>query len=154
MKNAVSSLIARARDWRGYLEKKSNRQLNDFTANAGSGNFTCFARDYREHTGQNFQAQPWCAMFVSEIFVQVFGLETAKELLGGPLYHYCPTGVNQFKASGRWSTTPEPGAVIFFTNGSRAYHTGIVVEVTDPDQNGGGQYIRRGRCRRKRRRSV
>ena len=62
--------------------------------------------------------------------MQAFGLEAAKKLLGGSLYHYCPTGVNQFKKAGRWSTFPEPGAVIFFTNGQRAYHTGIVTEVT------------------------
>ncbi len=128
--NAVKKLIDQAMIWDGYLEKRSNSQLDDKTANAGSGNFTCFARDYKEHTGQNFQGQPWCAMFVSEVFVQAFGLENAKKLLGGALYHYCPTGVDQFKKAGRWSDTPEPGAVIFFTNGSRAYHTGMVTEVT------------------------
>ena len=69
-------------------------------------------------------------MFVSEMFVQAFGLEAAVQLLGGSLYHYCPTGVNQFKEKGRWSQKAEPGAVIFFTNGTRAYHTGIVTEVT------------------------
>ena len=51
-------------------------------------------------------------------------------LLCGNLYHYCPTGVEQFKEAGCFSRTPEPGAVIFFTNGERAYHTGIVAEVT------------------------
>lgn len=130
MENAVKKLIDQAMIWNGYLEKKSNSQLDDKTANAGSNNYTCFARDYKEHTGQNLQGQPWCAMFVSEVFVQAFGLEDAKKLLGGALYHYCPTGVNQFKKAGRWSDTPEPGAVIFFTNGIRAYHTGIVAEVT------------------------
>lgn len=130
MENTVKKLIDRAAYWIGYLEKQSNTHLDDFTANAGSGNYTCFARDYYKHTGGSYQAQPWCAMFVSEIFVQVFGLETAKEMLGGSLYHNCQTGVNQFKRAGRWNHTPEPGAVIFFTNGQRAYHTGIVVEVT------------------------
>lgn len=130
MENTVKKLVGQAAYWIGYLEKKSNSQLDDFTANAGSGNYTCFARDYKVHTGQNLQAQPWCAMFVSEVFVQAFGPEAAKKLLGGSLYHYCPTGVNQFKKAGRWSMTPEPGAVIFFTNGQRAYHTGIVTEVT------------------------
>ncbi len=130
MENTVKKLIDQAAHWVGYLEKKSNAHLDAFTVNAGSGNYTCFARDYKEHTGQNLQAQPWCAMFVSEVFAQAFGLETAKKLLGGNLYHYCPTGVNQFKRAGRWSQIPEPGAVIFFTNGSRAYHTGIVIGVT------------------------
>ena len=130
MENTAKNLIDQANHWIGYLEKKSNAYLDDFTANAGSNNYTCFARDYKAHTGGNYQAQPWCAMFVSEVFVQAFGLEAAKKLLGGSLYHYCPTGVNQFKKAGRWSTFPEPGAVIFFTNGQRAYHTGIVTEVT------------------------
>ena len=130
MENAVNKLIQTAKKWNGYLEKKSNKDLDSFTANAGSSNYTCFARDYYKHTGYNLQAQPWCAMYVSEVFVQAFGLETAKKMMGGALYHYCPTGVNQFKAAGRWSKTPEPGAVIFFTNGTRAYHTGIVTEVT------------------------
>lgn len=129
--NEVKLLTDTAQKWIGYLEKKSNESLDDFTANAGSGNYTCFARDYREHTNLNLQAQPWCAMFVSEVFVQAFGLETARKLLGGALYHYCPTGVCNFKAAGRWSDTPEPGAVIFFTNGTRAYHTGIVTQVTE-----------------------
>ena len=130
MSNAVNDLINKAKAWTGYLEKKSNASLDDFTANAGSNNFTCFARDYKTHTGYNLQGQPWCAMFVSEDFVQMFGLDKAKRLLCGALYHYCPTGVNQFKAAGRWFKSPEPGDVIFFTNGTRAYHTGIVTEVT------------------------
>ena len=130
MDNTVKKLIDQAKQWTGYLEKKSNAQLDHFTANAGSSNYTCFARDYKVHTGLNLQAQPWCAMYVSEVFVQSFGVNTACKLLGGALYHYCPTGVNQFKKAGRWSTQPEPGAVIFFTNGVRAYHTGIVTEVT------------------------
>lgn len=130
MENAVNKLIQTAKKWNGYLEKKSNKDLDSFTANAGSNNYTCFARDYYKHTGYNLQAQPWCAMYVSEVFVQAFGLETAVNLLCGALYHFCPTGVSQFKAAGRWSRAPEPGSVIFFTNGTRAYHTGIVTEVT------------------------
>ena len=130
MSNAVNDLINKTKAWTGYLEKKSNTNLDDFTANAGSNNFTCFARDYKNHTGYDLKGQAWCAMFVSEIFVQMFGLDKAKKLLCGVLYHYCPSGVSQFKSAGRWFTSPEPGDVIFFTNGTRAYHTGIVTEVT------------------------
>lgn len=130
MNNVVSDLINKAKAWTGYLEKKDDKNLDDFTENAGSNNYTCFARDYSSHTGINLQGQAWCAMYVSEIFVQVFGLEVAKRLLCGSLYHYCPDGVNQFRKAGRWSTMPKIGSVIFFTNGTRAYHTGIVIEVT------------------------
>lgn len=130
MENTVKKLISQACVWTGYLEKNSDKKLDSFTANAGKNNYTCFARDYRVHTGGNYQGQPWCAMFVSEVFVQAFGLDIAKKMLGGNLYHYCPTGVEQFQKAGRWSKEPEPGAVVFFTNGQRAYHTGIVTEVT------------------------
>lgn len=129
--SAITKVINQAAHWIGYLEKKSNYDLDDFVANAGYNNYTCFARDYKTNTGHNFQAQPWCAMFVSEIFVQVFGLEKAKDLLGGELYHYCPTGVNQFEKKGRFYQNPEVGDVIFFHNGTRAYHTGIVSEITN-----------------------
>lgn len=128
--NAIKSVIETAKRWIGYLEKQSNRDLDDFTANAGNNNYTCFARDYQVHTGYKLQAQPWCAMFVSEVMVQAFGLAKAVKLLCGALYHYCPDGVNQYKKAGRWYKNPEPGDVIFFTNGSRAYHTGLVMEVT------------------------
>ena len=128
--NIVKDFIDSATKWNGYLEKKNNKDLDSFTANAGKNNYTCFSRDYQRDTGLNLQGQPWCAMYVSEVFVQTFGLDTAKKLLCGALYHYCPTGVNQFKAAGRWHKVPEPGDVIFFTNGTRAYHTGIVTEVT------------------------
>ena len=67
---------------------------------------------------------------LSEVFVQAFGLDVARKLLGGSLYHNCQTGVNQFRKAGHWSREPEPGAVVFFTNDQRAYHTGIVTEVT------------------------
>ena len=130
MENTVKKLINQACVWIGYLEKKNDKKLDSLTANAGNKNYTCFARDYKVHTGGNYQGQPWCAMFVSEVFVQAFGLEAARKLLGGSLYHYCPTGVEQFKKAGRWSLKPELGAVVFFSNGQRAYHTGIVTEVT------------------------
>lgn len=128
--NFVNDLIEKAKSWAGYLEKKDGNNLDVFTANAGDNNYTCFARDYKVHTGESLQGQPWCAMYVSEVFVQVFGLKAAKKLLGGALYHYCPTGVNQFKKVGNWYKKPELGDVIFFTNGTRSYHTGIVIEVT------------------------
>ena len=35
----------------GYLEKASNEQLNDKTANAGKKNFTKYARDMKAVTG-------------------------------------------------------------------------------------------------------
>ena len=50
----------------GYLEKRSNSQLDDFTANAGSANYNKYARDI----WPSLQAQPWCDIFVSWCAVQ------------------------------------------------------------------------------------
>lgn len=123
-------LIAEAEKWVGYLEKKSNERLNDFTANAGNNNYTRFAVDYCDYFGEKksvFQAQPWCAMFVSVMFANAFGAEMAEKLLGGH-YAYCPYGVNHFKNIGIWKTSkPKMGDVIIFKNASgTACHTGIV----------------------------
>lgn len=129
----ASELIAEAEKWVGYLEKKSNRNLNDFTANAGSNNYTRFAVDYCDYFGEKksiFQAQPWCAMWVSVVFANTFGAETAEKLLGGH-YAYCPYGVNHFKEISIWKTNnPKSGDVIMFRNASGvACHTGIVTAV-------------------------
>lgn len=131
----ANELIAEAEKWVGYLEKKSNENLNDFTDNAGSNNYTRFAVDYCDYFGEKksvFQAQPWCAMFVSVVFANAFGAETAEKLLGGH-YAYCPYGVNHFKKIGIWKTqNPKPGDVIMFGNSSGvACHTGIVYAVDD-----------------------
>lgn len=129
MDDIIQKLIDEAKYWFGYLEKKSNSNLDDFTANAGYNNYTCFARDYLKFTGHNYQAQAWCAMYVSCMFVYTFGLDIAKKLLCGDLYSYCPTGTNQFQKAYQWYDTPTAGDVIMFTNGTRAYHTGIVTDV-------------------------
>ena len=38
MNKEITKLIDRAKSWDGYLEKKSNRDLDNFTANAGKKN--------------------------------------------------------------------------------------------------------------------
>ena len=129
----ANELIAEAEKWGGYLEKKSNRNLSDFTANAGSKNYTRFAVDYCDYFDEQksvFQAQPWCAMFVSVVFANTFGAETAEKLLGGH-YAYCPYGVKRFKDIGIWKiNNPQKGDVIMFRNASSvACHTGIVIAV-------------------------
>lgn len=117
-------LIEYALSWNGYLEKKSNNNLESFTNNAGFNNYTIFAKKYNEYFKENYQGQPWCAMFVSTCFYDVF---QNKEIM--PHFSYCPDGVNKFKKIKRWYKTPKKGDVIFFTNGLRAYHTGIVYNV-------------------------
>ena len=43
-------LIDKALSYVGYLEKASNDDLDDFTANAGNANYTRFCRDYEKYT--------------------------------------------------------------------------------------------------------
>ena len=48
---AIDKLIATAEAEIGYLEKKSNKDLDDKTANAGSSNYTKYNRDLKAWTG-------------------------------------------------------------------------------------------------------
>lgn len=114
----------------GYLEKASNKNLEDKTANAGYNNYTIFAKLYYEYTGNNYQGQAWCAMFISDCFVEAFGLAKAKSLLCGSLYSYCPSGMQAFKAKGQLYTTPKERDIVFFIRDGRAKHTGYVYKVS------------------------
>ena len=111
----------------GYLEKASNRDLDSKTANAGDANYTKYARDlYPE-----LQGQAWCDMFVDWCFVQAYGREAAKKLLGG-FSAYTPDSAQFFKDMKQWHINdPQKGDVIFFKNSERICHTGIVYKVSD-----------------------
>lgn len=117
----------------GYLEKASNSQLDSKTENAGSGNYTKYARDLDAigfYNGKK-QGYPWCDVFVDWCMVQAFGAEKAKELLNhGPLGAGCPYSAGYYKAAGRWHTgNPQPGDQVFFgTSMDSASHTGLVIQ--------------------------
>jgi hypothetical protein len=120
--SAVGKVLREAAGWVGYMEKRSDSSLDDFTANAGKGNYTRFNRDYGAWTGQRAQGWAWCAIFVSCVFRYALG----KDIF--PLFQYCPTGVNNFKKAGQWAASgPRPGDVIFYKDASgTACHVGIV----------------------------
>lgn len=122
-------VIQEASKWVGYLEKKSNSQLEDFKANAGSNNYTIFAKWYNEWWNANYQGQPWCAMFVSCIFRLALGAGIQEDIMSA--FAYCPAGINQFKRINRYITVdPKIGDIIFFKdNNSVACHVGIVYDV-------------------------
>ena len=136
MNSNIQALLKVARAEVGYLEKKSNSQLDDKTANAGRNNFTKYARDLDAipnfYNGKK-QGVYWCDVFVDWCFVQAFGVETAKKLLGQPDKSSgagCVFSVRYFKAMGRFHKNPEPGDQIFFSDSSGdAGHTGIVYKV-------------------------
>ena len=111
----------------GYLEKKSNKDLDSKTANAGDKNFTKYARDLYP----DLQGQAWCDMFVDWCFVKAYGKATAKKLLGG-FSAYTPDSAQYFKDRKQWHPgNPKKGDVIFFENSERICHTGIVYKVDD-----------------------
>lgn len=114
----------------GYLEKKSNANLDDKTANVGSGNYTKYARDYAAWGDGNYQGQAWCDMFQDWAFVQAYGVDNARRLLGG-FSAYTPTSAQYFKNMGQWSQTPQRGALVFFKNSERVHHIGLVTDVKD-----------------------
>lgn len=120
---AVEKLIDVARQEIGYLEKASNKGLDNKTANAGGNNYTKYARDIYP----GLQGQPWCDMFVDWCFVQAFGEVTARQLIGGGFSAYTPTSAQYYKNKGQWHKTAKAGDQIFFHNSTRICHTGIVV---------------------------
>lgn len=119
----------------GYLEKKSNSDLDSFTGNAGNNNYTKYNRDMKAWAGSANLNDQWCQNFVDWCFVKAYGLEAAKALLGG-FTNYTPTGSNWFKKRGlytkRGKGTPAPGDVIYFYSSAkgRIGHVGIVKSVT------------------------
>ncbi len=125
---AAEKLISIAMQEVGYLEKKSNSQLDSKTANAGSNNYTKYARDLYP----SLQGQAWCDMFVDWCFVQAFGQVAARQLIGGGFSAYTPTSAQYYKNLGRYfKGDPQPGDQIFFKNSQRICHTGIVVKATN-----------------------
>lgn len=130
-------VIATAKKEEGYLEKKTNVMLDDKTANAGSNNWTKYARDLDAlgvYDGRK-NGYPWCDMFVDWCFIKTFGLETAMKMLNQPMKGYgagCTWSANYYKKAGRFYTRdPKVGDQIFFTNdgGKTSNHTGLVVDV-------------------------
>lgn len=125
----------------GYLEKANGKDLGDLTPegkirNAGSANYTLYWQWYKEQFGLNYQAQAYCAGWVSIMLTLAFGKEQAQKLLCGSPFVYCPDGYNQFKRYGRIHTTPEIFDVAFFwsNNLNRWGHVGWVIKVLKDDK--------------------
>ena len=110
----------------GYVEKDDDKHLYDKNDYAGVKNYTKYAKELYP----SLQGQPWCDMFVDWCFVQAYGREKAKKILGG-FSAYTPTSAQYFKDMGRYSKFPEKGAIIFFKNSTRINHTGIVIGCGD-----------------------
>ena len=115
----------------GYREKATDAQLDSKTANAGSGNHTKYGRDMHAiDPGIMEYADAWCDAFVDWCFVQAFGIENARGLLGGSFNDYTPVSAQLFKDQMSWhSNAPQVGDQVFFQSSGTINHTGIVYAV-------------------------
>ena len=118
----------------GYLEKASNANLDDKTANAGSGNYTKYARDLYNagYYNGNKNGYAWCDVFVDWLFYKAFGKEVGQKIQcqTGDLGAGCKFSAQYYKKQGRLFKTPKAGDQIFFANsGEDPYHTGLVTNV-------------------------
>lgn len=116
----------------GYLEKKSNANLESFTANAGSGNYNMFAPHAKSATGSGVYVNgvAWCDIFADDMFIRALGAKRAKALLGG-WSAYTPTSSDYLRKAGAKEVTDRKkaqyGDVVFFKNASRICHVEICV---------------------------
>ena len=135
---AIERVIATARAEIGYIEKATNSQLEDKTANAGSGNWTKYAAFLDGLGVYNFpkNGYAWCDMFVDWCYISTFGLSVAMKMTNQPMGGYgagCTQSAGYYRAVGRFHKgNPQPGDQIFFTNdgGKSMYHTGLVEKVS------------------------
>lgn len=123
----------------GYLEKASASQLDDKTANAGSGNYTKYSRDLAKYPFFNGRKQgvAWCAVFCAWCYDKAYGKAAALKLLCQPTKPAnnagagCKYARNYFKNKGQLHDSPQPGDIIFFYSKDRTQiqHQGIVYKV-------------------------
>lgn len=132
----AEKVIRIAKEEIGYLEKASNSNLDDKTANAGNKNYTKYTRDLDNiHDFYNGKKQgfAWCDCFVDWCFVKAYGVDNAKRLLCQPnksLGAGCQYSMDYYKNKGQLNTSPRIGDQIFFKNSyGEIYHTGVVYNV-------------------------
>lgn len=144
MKNTCNKVINIALNEEGYLEKKSNSQLDSKTANAGSANYTKYGKWY------GLNPDLWCAMFICWIFNEAYGETEAKKLLAGRFSAACEDIRQNFIYKKQYHTSnPQVGDIVFFkgTRHAGANHIGIIINVsqgriyTIEGNTSGGSYV-------------
>ena len=119
----------------GYVEKETNSNLDDKTANEGDNNYNKYARDLDNIEGfynGKKNGYDWCDIFVDWCFVEAFGVDRALKLLCQPRKSTgagCGFSMNFYKEKGQFSKEAKKGSQIFFTDGESIYHTGLVYNV-------------------------
>ena len=162
---AIAKLVDCAMSQVGYLEKRSNAQLDDKTANAGSANWNRYARDidnkYPNFYNGKKNGYSWCDIFVDWCFIECFGYEKALKMLYQPTKSAgagCSYSAGFYRAHNAFYRQPQVGDQVFFGDYGNEGHTGIVIDVAGSvvttvegntsggygvDSNGDGVYIKR-----------
>ena len=131
----ASKLVAIAEAEVGYLEKKSNADLDSKTSNAGSKNYTKYARDL--HSAGYYQANKngyeWCEVFNDWCHWIASGKDAklAQEVIyqKGLYGAGCVWSAKCYRDAGRFYSTPKVGDQIYFGTKGNETHTGIVYKV-------------------------
>lgn len=141
----ASDLVTIARAEIGYLEKKSNANLDSKTGNAGSKNYTKYARDLHEagYYQANKNGYEWCEVFNDwcHWIASDKDARLAQEVIcqTGLYGAGCTWSAKCYRDAGRWFTAPQVGDQAYFGTKGNEYHTGIVSKV-----EGGKVYIIEG----------
>lgn len=137
MSYTAKKLIEIAKAEIGYLEKKSNSNLDSKTGNAGSNNWTKYARDLHNagYYNGNKNGYAWCDVWVDWCHWMAAGKD-AKEAQRmicqhGPYGAGCTESAQYYKDKNRLFIDPKPGDQIFFWDANKTHiaHTGIVTDV-------------------------
>ena len=132
----ASEIVAVALGQIGYKEKASNKNLDDPAANAGSANWTKYARDLASagYYNGNKNGFAWCDVFVDWCFFKAYGKDEGQRIQcqTGPYGAGCTYSMHYYQQQGRCDKNPKVGDQIFFrySGSNGADHTGIVVEVS------------------------
>lgn len=137
---SVQPIINWAENERNYTEKDSLTDLDDKTKNAGDDNYTKYSQevDALGVFSAQVQGQPWCATWVTDGFINTYGVDKGLDMLCQPSKNSnaacCGDAAEYYQKAGRWYTSPQIGDQVFFKTTKYQYaHTGIVTEVTDTE---------------------
>lgn len=162
---AIEKVSAWFRAQVGYLEKRTNDQLEDKTANAGRNNWNKYAdyidKNYPAFYNGRKNGYSWCDIFVDCGFIQVFGYKNALKMLYQPERSAgagCKYSANYYRANNAFYNYPQVGDQVFFGEYGNEGHTGFVVEANGDfiytiegntssgygvESNGDGVYLKR-----------
>ena len=137
---SVKPIINWAENERNYTEKDSLTDLDDKTKNAGDDNYTKYSQevDALGVFSTQVQGQPWCATWVTDGFINTYGVDKGLDMLCQPNKNSnaacCGDAAEYYQKAGRWDTSPQVGDQVFFKTTKYQYaHTGIVTEVTSTE---------------------